>query len=67
MKMKKIVLAVVAAAALSLSLSGCGETEVEMLNDRVTQGQRAGDAVDLSNDKSQEQSDQVDEYLDYSP
>lgn len=65
--MKKVVLALVIAAGVSLSLSGCGETEVEMLNDRVTQGQRAGDAVDLSNDKSQEQSDIVNEQLDYTP
>lgn len=63
MKRKPIALALLLTAALSVGLTGCGDDSVEILEKRVTQGKDAGDVVDKAKELNQEQSDELDKYL----
>lgn len=64
MKKKPIALALLLTAALSIGLTGCGDDGVEILEKRTVQGKDAKNAVEDLNSVNQEQSDEVNKYLD---
>ncbi len=64
MKKKPIAFTLLLAAALSISLTGCGDDGVEILEKRVVQGRDAKNAVEGLNNVNQQQSDEVSKYLD---
>lgn len=62
--MKKLALVILTTAVLSVGLTACGDDGVEALKDRASQGKQAGEAVDKANELNQEQSEELDKYLD---
>lgn len=63
MKRKPIALPLLITAVPSIGLTGCGDDSVEILEKRTVQGKDAKNAVEDLNGINQEQSEEVNKYL----
>lgn len=63
MRRNRIILGILAATVLSASLTGCGDEGITAVEQRVTGGKQAEGAVDKAKELNQQQSDQIDGFL----